>query len=400
MALMLTFMVFGAARPAQAQAQSPEPPVDPPLQVGPLVLAPVISLRNLGHDSNVFNRSEDVNPQGDYTATLSPSVQAWLQLARVRLLARTQFDFYYFKELAELRGVDGDSLARVELLLNRLTPYFEGSITNTRHRQNLEIDAIARRRNDGGRAGADLRLTDKISAGVYALRSRLEYEPNSLYMGTDLGRELNHRSAGEGAAVRWALTPFTTISFQTERQRDRFESTGTNDSDIVRMAPTVEFKPLALVSGRATIGVQRRRFLAGGQPDFKGTFVFADLGYTLLGRTRFSVTARRNLEYSYLVGQQDYLVTEIGVSVIQRLGESWDVGGFLSRGHLTYLATSNNPAAVPIPPETIPSYGADVGYNVGRTRVGFHLEHRERDATSLDRGYKRLRMGSTLTYAF
>ena len=169
------------------------------VQVGPLALAPVIRLTNFGHDSNVFNRTDD-NPQGDFTATLSPSVEAWLRLPRARLNGHSQFDFYYFKELTDLRAVDTDTTARVELPLNRLTPYVEGTIANTRHRQNLEIDAIARRRNDGVTAGAELRLTGKVSAGAYARRSRLEYEPNSLYLGTDLGRELNHKSAGEGVS--------------------------------------------------------------------------------------------------------------------------------------------------------------------------------------------------------
>jgi hypothetical protein len=396
--LAVTAAVFGTA--TRASAQTSEPPTDVPVQVGPLGLAPVVRLTNAGHDSNVFNKSVDDNPQGDYTATLSPSVQLWLRLAHLRLNGRGQADFYYFKELTALRAIDTDSAARVDFPLNRLTPFLEGNITNTRHRQNLEIDAIARRRTDGAKAGAELRLTEKISVGAYALRSLVEYEPNALYLGTDLGRELNHRSAGEGGVLSWALTPFTTVAIETERQRDRFVSTGDRDSDIVRVAPSIEFKPLALVSGRATIGLQRRKFLTPGQPDFNGTFAFADLGYTLLGRTRFSVAAHRNLEYSYLVGQRDYVVAEITASVTHRLGESWDLGGSIGRGHLTYPAPTANPPVSAIPDETIPTYGADVGYNVGRARVGFHFEHRSREASRLDRGYERLRIGSTLTYAF
>jgi hypothetical protein len=400
--LAATCMLFGARSPVAAQ--SSEPPPDARVQVGPLALAPVIRLTDVGHDSNVLNRNVDDNPQGDYTATLSPSVELWMRLSHARLNGKGQVDFYYFKQLTNLRAVDTDSSARVEFPLNRLTPYFEGNITNTRHRQNLEIDAIVRRRNNGGKAGAELRLTEKISVGGYALRSRLEYEPNSLYLGTDLARQLNHTSAGEGAAVRWALTPFTTVSMETERQRDRFESAGDRDSDILRVAPSVELKPLALVSGRATVGFQRRKFLTGGQPDFNGTFAFADLSYTMLGRTRFSVAGRRSLEYSYLVGQHDYVVAEVTVSVTQRLGDSWDLGGSAGRGHLTYPNVSNptNPGTMAFPDETVLSFGADVGYNVARARVGFHVEHRARetDRGSVGRGYERFRIGSTLTYVF
>jgi hypothetical protein len=406
-AFALAVAWLGLAGVTPAQAQISEPPTDAPVQIGPLVLSPVVRLLDVGHDSNVFNRSADDNPQGDYTARLSPSVQGWLRLPHVKVNGRSQFDLYYFKALTDLRAVDSDSAARVELVLNRLTPYFEGNITNTRHRQNLEIDAIARRRNNGGKAGLDLRLTDKMAAGVFVHRSSLQYEPNSLYLGTDLGHELNHTSEGEGVAVRWALTPYTTLMVEGERQRDRFDFAGDRNSDIVRIAPTVEFNPLALVSGRASIGFQRRRFLGGGLPDFNGTVALADLSYTLLGRTRFTLAAHRSLEYSYLVGQHDYLVSELTGSVTQRLGDSWDLGGLLGRGRLTYRAARvpigpTVPAIPLIPNETVLTYGADIGYTLGRARIGFNVEHRARDTdeATLFRGFERLRIGSNLTYTF
>ena len=274
----------------------------------------------MGYDSNVYNYNVDSNPVGDYTATVSPSVDVWLRLPRLRLSGRGVLDFYYFKELSDFRATDTDAAARAELLLNRLTPFFEGRITNTRFRQNLEIDAIAERRNEVARGGVELRLTDKISAAVYALTTRNEYEPNSLYLGTDLARELNYTSAGEGAALRWKLTPFTTFAMETERERDRFDSTDDRNSDSVRIAPAVEFNPLALVSGRFTYRFQHRRFISGVVPDFNGTFAFADLSYTAFGRTRFTVEYRRDLEYSYLVGQHDYVVSDATVRVTQRLG--------------------------------------------------------------------------------
>jgi hypothetical protein len=43
--------------------------------------------------------------------------------------------------------VDTDNSGRVDLLLNRLTPFAEGR-TDTRHQQNLEIDAIANLREE------------------------------------------------------------------------------------------------------------------------------------------------------------------------------------------------------------------------------------------------------------
>ena len=153
--------LVGVAGPVQAQ--SSDPPIDVGAQVGPLALSPVIRLTN-GYDSNVYNRDDNV--KSDFSAILSPAVEAWLRLPRARVIGRSQFDFYYFKELTDLRALDTDTAARFELRLNRLTPYVEGTFVNTRHSQNLEIDAIARRRTAGATAGADVRLTAKISAGA------------------------------------------------------------------------------------------------------------------------------------------------------------------------------------------------------------------------------------------
>jgi hypothetical protein len=398
--LAAVVMVMGVAGPVRAQ--SPDAPIDVPVRVGPLALAPVIRLTNFGHDSNVFNTEDNV--KGDVTAMLSPSAEAWLRLPRAHLNARSEFDFYYFKELTSLRALDTDTAARLELPLNRLTPYVEGTLENTRHRQNLEIDAIARRRTDGVTVGADLRLTGKVTAGAYARRSRLEYKPNSLYLQTDLARVLNHTSAAEGIDLRYALTPLTTVAVNVDRARDRFEFAADRHSNSFSVSPSVEFKPFALVSGRASVGFRSRRFLTGGVPDFNGTVAFADLTYTMRERTRFAVAARRELEYSYIVGLRDYIVGDVTASVMQRFGESWDARGSLGRGRLTYRqpSTPTTPGAKAISPETVLTVGVDVGYNVARTRVGFQLEHRGRQAErgGSNRDYRRLRIGSSLTYAF
>jgi hypothetical protein len=129
-------------------------------------------LTNVGHDSNVFNRNENDNPQSDVTATLSPSLDAWLRMAHARANGRTQFDGYYFRQLTDLRAIDTDTSGHIEVPVNRVLAYATGSLTNTRHRQNLEIDSLARRRNDSVTAGIDVRLTAKVTAGMGGLRQR------------------------------------------------------------------------------------------------------------------------------------------------------------------------------------------------------------------------------------
>jgi Putative beta-barrel porin 2 len=390
--------------PVRAQQPGPDPPYDARLRAGPLTVAPVIRLWNAGHDTNVFNRDRGQDPIGDTTLTASPSVQVWLRSRLFRVTGYAQADLYYYKDLPDLRAPDTASGVRVDVRLNRLLPYVNASFSNMRHQENLEIDALARRRNDTVTAGVDLRLGAKFSAGPYVLWSRLKYDQNSLFLNSDLARVLNYNTTGEGVGARYAATPFTTFGAQVERQRDRFTSSGDRDSDNVLVIPFVEFNPRALVSGRASFGFQTRKFLTPGSQDSTATVALVDLSYTLRTRTRFTVAASRQLEYSYFIGRMDYVEGAVTLTVTRRLGDSWDVGGSLGPARLSYLE-SNTPATAgtpPFPDESILTSDADLGYTIGRTRAGFHFEYRSRqtDVPLLARGYERFRFGATLTYRF
>ncbi len=130
----------------------------------------------------------------------------------------------------------------------------------------------------------------------------------------------------------------------------------------------------------------------------------ADLGYSLLGRTRFTVTARRQLEYSY-IDLTDYLRGGAALIVTQRLGDSWDVGGSFGRDRLSYRRNSslgNTSTTLGLTDETVFESSGNIRYNLGHSQLGVDVDYRERlaDQTQTFRGYQRLRVGSTFTYVF
>jgi Putative beta-barrel porin 2 len=402
--LILSVAILAAPATSLLAQQSPDPPGNAPFQAGPLVLAPVVQLTNVGHDSNIFNSSE--NPQGDVTAMFTPSVEGWLRMAHGRISGRTQMDVYYFRTLTNLRGFDNDSSVNVEIPINRVKPYFSGSLTDTRYRQNLEIDALARRRDEAVTAGMDVRVTAKTTAGLFGRRSTLRYQANSVYLNTDLSRVLNHTSRGAGANVRYAVTSLTSLVVEAERATDKFEFQSDRDSENLRVTTGVSFNPRALVSGNAMVGVQRRRFMRNDvAAAATGTYVSVDLNYLLLGRTQFTVVAQRELEYSYLIGQPDYINGGLTLSLNHRISESWEVGGSVGRYRLLYR---HDPSATTVrallgsSDETVLSSSANLAYRLGRGKLGVQVEHWQRltERSETLRGYKRLRIGSTFTYAF
>jgi hypothetical protein len=186
-----------------------------------------------------------------------------------------------------------------------------------------------------------------------------------------------------------------------EQGRDRFEFSPERNSDSIRIGPSVEFKPLALVSGRAAIGFRTTTFRDAGQPDYKGTTASVDLQYSFRGRTQFTIVAQRDLEYSYLFSQRDYVLTGLTASVTQRVGDSWDVRGTVGRHRLTYRRPELRTGAQEPTGESFPSYGINLGYYIGRHRVGFDVQHQSRESDVDDgRGYERLRISSSVTYMF
>jgi len=392
--------LIGSASGFAQTTPTADAPANPGLRVGPLALSPIVRLTELGYDSNVYNLSEDLRPVGDFVSTVSPALQAWFRFGRVRATGHSQLDMYYYRTLPSLRSVDTDNGAQVDLVLNRVRLFVGGSRLDTQRRQNFEIDAIAERVTDEATVGAEVHVTGKTSFTVSTHRTHLAYAPNSLYLGTDLGQALNHTAVGETVGLRYAITPLTLFGVEVVQDRARFESQFDRNSTELRITPSVEFSPFALVSGRASVGFYRRTFSALAPQT--GTSALVDLNYTLLGRTRFGISVNRKLEYSYLTVLYDYIEAGVTGSVTQRLGDSWELSGRLGRARLSYQSAATNVTAAQVPGETVVTSGVDVGYNLRHTRIGLYVEHNQRDTdqSAPNRGYQRFRIGSSATYAF
>ena len=272
-------VALSGATPLFAQTEAPE---TARVLFGSLAVSPALSFRNVGWDDNVLNVSKADRQTGDFTATASPSLQAWVHLGLVRVVGRSQVDFVYYKNVTRFRSIDPNNSARVEVLLGRLTPWIGGAWVDTRQQPNFEIDLPIRRVESSWDAGTDLRLTGKTSIGVLTRQLRVDYKGDTIYLATDLANYLDATAKFNGARVRYALTPLTTVGADIEEGQNRFPTVPERNSDDTRVTSVVEFRPLAAVSGRAQVGILRRTFVDGKVPSSQGAVVHADLGYTLL----------------------------------------------------------------------------------------------------------------------
>ena len=70
------------------------------LKFGPFRVLPVLRLSNLGFDDNVYYRTAEKKPVGDYTGTASPEIKVYLLAGRSLILsfADNPEYLYYAKE--------------------------------------------------------------------------------------------------------------------------------------------------------------------------------------------------------------------------------------------------------------------------------------------------------------
>ena len=368
----------------------------PPASERTIVLSPAIQITNLGWDDNVLRVGKAEDPTGDYTATVSPSLQASIPWSRMQVTGGGQVDFNYFQRVAEFRSIDTDTHAAVVVLLGRFTPHVGGSWINARHRRNFEIDLPVRRQDRSWDVGVDVNVSPKTSVGASLRRSRVGYTGETVYLDSDLATLLSDTVTVRGVGVRYAITPLTTVGAEFEQDQERLPHAPERNADGVRLMSVVEFRPLALISGQARIGVRSRTFSDHSAPPFRGTVVRAELGYTLLARTRFTVKAQRDLSYSYRPDERDYLQTGTEVSVTHRIATAWDVVGTVGRYSLLYGLTDRNART-----ERVLGYGIDVGRNISRSRVGFQVARQTRSSGfSVQRQYEETRVSSSLSYRF
>ena len=367
------------------------------MRLGPVGLTPFVVVSDVGIDSNVNYASQD--PQRDFTARIRPGVDSSLRLGRGRLTGRTVLGFSYFHEAKRFRARDLRQEAGLALVSYRLTPRVGGMYESARERPTLEIDAYVRRTEQRVGVGLDLRLSPRLTVELDARERRREYEDEQ-FEGANLRTELNQRTEQVDVALRVALTPLTTFVVNVDAARDRFPSAPFRNTDSTGVLPGFELKPFALISGTAFVGYRRVDALEPAVPDFSGVVGNMAVAYTLRGRTRFDLSARRGIEYSYDAQRPYYVVEGAALTVTEALGRRWDVRATYGADSLNYRDRSDGPiAGARRGVDRASARGIGVGHRFGSSaRIGFDLTYFVRRSPVTTREYEGWRGGGSFTY--
>jgi hypothetical protein len=397
--------------PSTSYAQGATNPVDPPESVpfhlGPVALAPTLSVTNLGWDSNVFYQP-DAEAVGDFTATTNPRVLGWMRLGRARVRGRANLNLVYFQDYPSQGSLDSDYEGRFDLVLTRLTPYVSATWVSAKQPTGFEVDERIRRYEKNVTAGVGLEMGPRTNLDLAVRRQRAEFDDQGDFQDPLVSEFDDYTSQGVSASLGHDFTPFTSLVVNVDGHEDRFDDAPERDTNSVGIGSGVEFQPFAMISGHAYVGWQRIQMVNVDSPSYEGLTATVNLAYTLLGATRFNLEAQRDVEYSAVRNQQAYLLAGLRVSVSHRFSETWDAGARVGRYHLTWgLFEDSGTPVVPGPQpntyaEDVTLYRGELGYRVGpHMRVAFGLYQQQRES-SVDsaRGYRQTLAGMSINYEF
>lgn len=365
------------------------------LSMGPVKLAPGITISQIGTDSNVFHEAE--NPKEDFIAAGRPDMSVFARLRFLTVSAYGGAELTYFRTYTSERSVGYAGRARVDLLLSRLFPFVGYGQTQSRERPNSEIDTRANHIQTEKSGGLGFRLSPTSVVYASANRMTTKYE-EAFEEGVDLGQSLNRYSDDFNGGVRTALTPLTTLTLRGGYKRDLFMGDPTRNADSRYVSGNFSFAPQALVTGEATLGYQDFRADDPKVKPFRGLTASVAVTYPVLEIGRLSFTTARSTEYSFDAAEAYFISTVFNLSYTQRLRGAIDAQVQGGRS----LSDYGKREGFAPRRDTVDTLAGGLGYNLrNRTRVAVSYEYSRRRSPALaDQNYEGRRIFLSWTYAF
>jgi len=386
--LCVSFISAIAALPATAQSR---------FETGLFSWTPTVTLRDGGIDTNVFDEATD--PKKDTIGVFVPQVDGILQLGTSKLSVSGAAEFVYFQRYSDERSINKRGAAKLEVPLTRLTPFAGFSYLDTRERQNAEVDLRAQRTDQDFSAGLTVHLTSRAGLELAGRGASSRYRAGQVEQGIDLATRFNRDTIGGAVRLRYDISPLTTFTADGDVARDEFVLSPEYNIDNLRVLAGLLFAPDAVIKGRAAIGYHKIRPQGALAFGYDGVSANVDLGYVLLGRTRFDARIGRDTTQS-IEAEPYFLQTIYGGEVLHNLFGAVDVIGRASRETLDYPGLP----ARQIETDTLHvlRYGGAVAVRAAdRLRFTVNYEFTERTgSTTTTRNFDRERIFTTITYGF
>ena len=270
------------------------------LGMGPVKVAPGITISQIGTDSNVFD--EAVNPKSDFLASVAPDVSVFSRMRFLQVSAYGGVGLNYFHKYEQERSVGYVGRARVDILLSRLFPFAGWGLTRTRERPNGEIDVRADQRMHEVSGGLGFRLSETSAVYASAVRMTTKFT-DAVESGVELGQALSRDNDDYNGGFRTALTPLTQFTLRGGYKRDLFHYEPGRNADTRYLDATFGFAPQASINGAATIGYQDFKAVDPAVKPHRGLTASVAVTVPIMEISRLNFIASRALEVLVRLGR-------------------------------------------------------------------------------------------------
>lgn len=392
--------VMLASAPAQAQFV-PVPPDSESARIhaGPFLLNPMLSLTNVGVDTNLFNAADVAEPRRDLALTFVPQTDVWMRLGRTWLTGNLREDLVWFRDYQDQRSANGTFKGGWLVPLNRFSMHAEGTYVRSRERPGFEIDARADRREKAGTVTLEVRPWPRTFVGTRLEQREVRFVDGSLFGGARLSEQLNRTRTAGLLSLRHELTPMTSLTVEGSAYRDRFVFARERNAESAQVAGGLRFDPSALFNGFVLVGY--RRFSPGSLevPDYNGPTLSASLSYVARTSTRLTLDGGRDVEYSFDPNRPYYLLSGVAATLTQHIAGPFDLQGRAGLRSLAYRERLDLATGPSERNDHVRSYGAGLGYRLGvSTRLSAEFETQQRTSVIALRNYRGTRYGMAITW--
>lgn len=372
-------------------------PVTGVLLIGPVRLAPGVTVREIGYDTNVFDEAAEDSPKEDWVASAMPDVSAFARLRFLRISVYGGSELTYYRTYESERSVGYAGRGRFDFLLSRVRPFVGVGRVRTRTRPNGEVDTRADRIEDELSGGLAFDLSaHSLVYGSWSLHQN-EFL-NAFEDGVDLGESLNRERREYQGGLRTDLTPLLSMQLFGSYAEDTFRFQPLRDATSRSAVAVFRIATDAVVTGTVTVGVADMQPVDPLTKPYRGLTGAAAITYPLLEFGRFTLTLSRGTEYSFDQADAYYLENTAGLSYTHRLFGNVDAQVRAARSLFDYSARLDNPARK----DTLDTAAGSLGYNLrNRTRIAVNYEIAKRRSPEIAaRNYDRRRIYLSWLFAF
>jgi hypothetical protein len=367
------------------------------LTLGPLRVAPGLTVREIGWDSNVFLEPPEDSPAEDFVAAGTPDISLYTRLRLLRISAYAGSDLTYYHENVSERSVGYVYRGRFDFLLSRMRPFVGGGQLQTRAQPNGEVTVRADRQEEELSGGLAFDISPHALVYGSTAWSKTEYQ-NAFESGVDLSRALNRERDEYQAGFKTDLTPLLSMQLFGIYQDDSFKYEPVRNSTSTAAYATFRIAADAVVTGTISGGYRDMQSIDPLTKPFRGFTGGAAIDYPFLEVGRVTFTANRGIEYSFDAAEAYYVENSLSLMYTHRLFGSVDAQVRGAKSLFDYNARLDTPPHK----DTLGSAGGSLGYNLrNRTRIAVNYEYaRRRSVEIVSRNYDRRRIFLSWSFAF